>query len=136
MWYRTNFVSGFSVSGPSKDTDGENSKNIVKYEDFRKIRILTGTIKTAEINKKARKPAYVLSIDFGPNEGIKISSAQITNYSTDDLINRQIVAVCNFEIKNIAGVDSEVLILGAINEKEEVILLEPRQLVNNGCEIA
>ncbi len=113
-----------------------DKKNIVKYEDFRKIRILTGTIKTAEINKKARKPAYVLSIDFGPNEGIKISSAQITNYSTDDLINRQIVAVCNFEIKNIAGVDSEVLILGAINEKEEVILLEPRQLVNNGSEIA
>ena len=113
-----------------------NKKSIIKYEDFQKIQILTGTIKTAEINKKARKPAYVLSIDFGPEVGIKISSAQITNYSVEELLNRQIVAVCNFENRNIAGVESEVLVLGAINEREEVILLEPRQLVNNGSEIA
>ena len=114
----------------------KDKKSIIKYEDFQKIQILTGTIKTAEINKKARKPAYVLSIDFGPEVGKKISSAQITNYSIDELINRQIVAVCNFESRNIAGIESEVLVLGAINEKEEVILLEPRQLVKNGSEIA
>ena len=113
-----------------------DKKNIIKYDDFRKIQILTGTIKNAEINKKARKAAYVLSIDFGPDVGLKISSAQITNYSIDELINRQIVAVCNFENRNIAGVESEVLVLGAINEKDEVILLEPRQTVNNGSEIA
>ena len=113
-----------------------NKKSMIKYEDFQKIQILTGTIKTAEINKKARKPAYVLSIDFGPVVGIKISSAQITNYSKDELINRQIIAVCNFENRNIAGVESEVLVLGAINDRKEVILLEPRQLVNNGSEIA
>ena len=113
-----------------------NRKSIVKYDDFQKIQILTGTIKSAEINIKARKPAYVLSIDFGPELGIKISSAQITNYSIDELINRQIVAVCNFENRNIAGVESEVLVLGAINKREEVILLEPRQLVDNGSEIA
>ena len=114
----------------------KDKKNIIKYEDFQKIQILIGTIKTAEINKKARKPAYVLSIDFGPEVGIKISSAQITNYSIEELINRQIVAVCNFENRNIAGVESEVLVLGAINEREKVILLEPRQLVNNGSAIA
>ncbi len=113
-----------------------DKKSVIKYEDFQKIQILTGTIKTAEINKKARKPAYVLSIDFGPEVGMKISSAQITNYSIDELLNRQIVAVCNFENRNIAGVVSEVLILGAINERKDVILLEPRQLVNNGSEIA
>ena len=113
-----------------------SEKSMIKYEDFQKIQILTGTIKTAEINKKARKPAYVLSIDFGPVVGIKISSAQITNYSKDELINRQIIAVCNFENRNIAGVESEVLVLGAINDRKEVILLEPRQLVNNGSEIA
>ena len=113
-----------------------NKKSMIKYEDFQKIQILTGTIKTAEINKKARKPAYVLSIDFGPEVGIKISSAQITNYSIDELINRQIVAVCNFENRNIAGIEWEVLVLGATNEREEVILLEPRQLVSNGSEIA
>ena len=114
----------------------KDKKSIVKYEDFQKIQILIGTIKTAEINKKARKPAYVLSIDFGPEVGIKISSAQITNYSIDELINRQIVAVCNFENRNIAGIKSEVLVLGAINERKKVILLEPRQLVHNGSEIA
>ena len=114
----------------------KDKKSIINYEDFQKIQILTGTIKTAEINKKARKPAYVLSIDFGPKVGKKFSSAQITNYSIDELLNRQIVAVCNFENRNIAGVESEVLVLGAINEREEVILLEPRQLVNNGSEIA
>ena len=113
-----------------------DKKITIKYGDFKKIQILTGTIKTAEINKKARKPAYVLSIDFGPEVGIKISSAQITNYSIDELINRQIVAVCNFENRNIAGIESEVLVLGATNEREEVILLEPRQLVDNGSEIA
>ncbi len=113
-----------------------DKKSIVKYDDFKKIQILTGTIKSAEINKKARKPAYVLTIDFGPDIGTKISSAQITNYSVAELINRQIVAVCNFKNRNIAGVESEVLVLGAINEREEVILLEPRQLVNNGSEIA
>ena len=113
-----------------------NKKSIIKYEDFQRIQILTGTIKTVEINTKARKPAYVLSIDFGPELGIKISSAQITNYSVDELINRQIVAVCNFKNRNIAGIESEVLVLGVINEREEVILLEPGQLVNNGLEIA
>ena len=113
-----------------------DKKSVVKYEDFQKIQLLTGTIKTAKINEKARKPAYVLSIDFGPDIGIKISSAQITNYSIDELVNRQIVAVCNFENRNIAGVESEVLVLGAINEREEVILLEPSQPVNNGSEIA
>ena len=113
-----------------------DKKNVVKYEEFQKIQILTGTIKSAEINKKARKPAYVLSIDFGQDVGLKTSSAQITNYSIDELINRQIVAVYNFENRNIAGVESEVLVLGAINEREEVILLEPRQPVNNGSGIA
>ena len=113
-----------------------DKKSVVKYEDFQKIQILTGTIKTAEINKKARKSAYILSIDFGPEVGIKISSAQITNYSIDELINKQIVAVCNFERRNIAGVESEVLVLGAINGRKEVILLEPRQLVDNGSEIS
>ena len=113
-----------------------NKKSIIKYEDFQKIQILTGTIKTAEINNKARKPAYVLSIDFGPDRGIKISSAQITNYSIDELINRQIVAVCNFENRNIAGIESEVLVLGAVNENKEVILLETREIVSNGSEIS
>ena len=107
-------------------------KDIVKYEDFEKIEVLVGTILEVKINEKARKPAYVLNIDFGEKVGIKQSSAQITNYSIEELLQKQIIAVCNFEKKNIAGIESEVLILGAINENKEVILLHPQQEVDNG----
>ncbi len=110
-------------------------KDIVKYEDFEKIEILVGTILEVKINEKARKPAYVLKIDFGEVVGIKQSSAQITNYSIEELLQKQIIAVCNFEKKNIAGIESEVLILGAINENKEVILLHPQQKVDNGSNV-
>ncbi len=110
-------------------------KDIVKYEDFEKIEILVGTILEIKINEKARKPAYVLKIDFGKKAGIKQSSAQITNYSIEELLQKQIIAVCNFGKKNIAGIESEVLILGAINENKEVILLHPQQKVDNGSNV-
>ena len=110
-------------------------KDIVKYEDFEKIEILVGTILEVKINEKARKPAYVLKIDFGEKVGIKHRSAQITNYSIEELLQKQIIAVCNFEKKNIAGIESEVLILGAINENKEVILLHPQQKVDNGSNV-
>ena len=110
-------------------------KDIVKYEDFEKIEILVGTILEVKINEKARKPAYVLKINFGEKVGIKQSSAQITNYSIEELLQKQIIAVCNFEKKNIAGIESEVLILGAINENKEVILLHPQQKVDNGSNV-
>ena len=110
-------------------------KDIVKYEDFEKIEILVGTILEVKVNEKARKPAYVLKIDFGEKVGIKHSSAQITNYSIEELLQKQIIAVCNFEKKNIAGIESEVLILGAINENKEVILLHPQQKVDNGSNV-
>ena len=110
-------------------------KDIVKYEDFEKIEILVGTILEVKINEKARKPAYVLNIDFGEKVGIKQSSAQITNYSIEELFQKQIIAICNFGKKNIAGVESEVLILGAINKNKEVILLHPQQKVDNGSNV-
>ena len=110
-------------------------KDIVKYDDFEKIEILVGTILEVKINEKARKPAYVLKIDFGEKVGIKHSSAQITNYSIEELLKKQIIAVSNFEKKNIAGIESEVLILGAINENKEVILLHPQQKVDNGSNV-
>ena len=109
---------------------------VIEFPDFLKIQLVVGTIEDVQINKKAKKPAYVLKIDFGEKIGKKISSAQITNYTTDELINRQIVAVCNFEKKNIAGVESEVLVLGAINEQNEVILLKPDVKVKNGSIIS
>ena len=109
---------------------------VIEFPDFLKIQQVIGTIEDVQINKKAKKPAYVLKIDFGEKIGKKISSAQITNYTIDELINRQIVAVCNFEKKNIAGVESEVLVLGAINELNEVILLKPDVKVKNGSIIS
>tara|TARA_B100000953_G_scaffold85293_1_gene69581 strand:+ start:242 stop:580 length:339 start_codon:yes stop_codon:yes gene_type:complete len=110
------------------------NKPIVEYNDFEKLEIMTGTILEATENVKARKPAYILKIDFGEKVGIKFSSAQITNYSTEELINRQVVAVCNFEKKNIAGIESEVLVLGSI-EENKVILLQPDIKVKNGSPV-
>ena len=109
---------------------------VIEFADFLKIQVVVGTIEEAKVNKKAKKPAYELKIDFGEKIGKKISSAQITNYTIDELKNRQIVAVCNFEKKNIAGVESEVLVLGAINEQSDVILLKPDFIVKNGSIIS
>jgi len=112
-------------------------KKEISYLDYDKIQICTGTILKASINEKARKPAYVLKIDFGEKIGIKTSSAQITNYyKTSELINKQIMAVCNFPPRNIAGINSEVLILGAIEEDGKVVIFHPSQKVKNGLIIA
>ena len=112
-------------------------KKEITYEDYDKIQICVGTILEASINEKARKPAYVLKIDFGEKIGIKTSSAQITNYyKTSELINKQIMAVCNFPPRNIAGINSEVLVLGAIEEDGKVVIFHPSQKVKNGLIIA
>ena len=112
-------------------------KKEITYLDYDKIQICTGTILKASINEKARKPAYVLKIDFGEKIGIKTSSAQITNYyKTSELINKQIMAVCNFPPRNIAGINSEVLILGAIEEDGKVVIFHPSQKVKSGLIIA
>lgn len=110
-------------------------KDIVKYEDFEKFNILVGTIIEIKVNEKAKKPSYVLNIDFGELIGKKKSSAQITNYPIEKLLHKQVIAVCNFDKKNIAGIESEVLTLGAINEKKQVVLIQPDQKVSNGSRI-
>ena len=112
-------------------------KKEITYEDYDKIQICVGTILEASINEKARRPAYVLKIDFGEKIGIKTSSAQITSYyKMNELINKQVMAVCNFPPRNIAGINSEVLILGAIEEDGKVVLFHPSQKVKNGLPIA
>ena len=104
----------------------------INFEEFQKVKILTGTILEVRLNAQARNPAYVLRIDFGPF-GIKTSSAQITkNYQTESLIGLQISAVVNFTPKRIAGVKSEVLILGAYSEDKGVLLLTPTESVEDG----
>ena len=104
----------------------------IKFEDFIRVQIRTGTILEATFNTKALNPAYILRIDFGPL-GIKTSSAQITeNYELDELAGLQISAVLNFPSKHVAGFKSEVLVLGAYSEEKGVVLLTPTDSVENG----
>ena len=108
----------------------------ITYEDFRKVQIRVGTVLSVKNNEKAQQPALVLKVDFGKEIGIKTTSAKITHYyNSDNLVGEQIIAVCNFPTKNIAGVVSEVLILGAIEKDGKVVLLNPSQKVENGLEV-
>ena len=92
-------------------------KQEISYEDYSKVEIRVGTILSVSENKKARKPSLVVEVDFGGEIGVKKSSAQITHYYNEqNLVGKQIVGVCNFPKKNIAGIISEVLILGAIEK--------------------
>jgi tRNA-binding protein len=112
-------------------------KKEITFEDFSKIQILIGTVLKVSKNEKARKPSLVVEVDFGSKVGIKQSSAQITHYyNSENLIGKQVIGVCNFPKKNIAGVVSEVLILGAIEEDGKVVLVHPSQKTDNGLEIA
>ena len=108
----------------------------ITYEDFRKVDIRVGTVLSVKNNEKAHQPALVLEVDFGGNIGVKSSSAKITHYyNSDNLVGKQIIAICNFPTKNIAGVESEVLVLGAMEEDEKVVLVHPSKKVANGLEI-
>ena len=108
----------------------------ISYEDFRKVDIRVGTVLSVKNNEKARQPALVLEVDFGGNIGVKSSSAKITHYyNSDNLVGKQIIAVCNFPTKNIAGIESEVLVLGAMEEDGKVVLVHPSKKVANGLEI-
>lgn len=110
--------------------------NQISWSDFEKIDIRTGTIIKAEHFPEARKPAYKLTIDFGPELGVKQSSAQITkHYTADHLIGRQIIAVVNFPSKQIATFISECLVLGVYDENKAVVLLQPDQKLSNGLKI-
>lgn len=105
-------------------------------EEFMKLDIRIGTVLEAEPFPEARVPAIKLKIDFGAL-GIKRSSAQITNrYTPEALVGNQIVAIVNFPPRRIAGFDSEVLVLGGVPEKGDVILLKPDVNVPNGTPIA
>jgi len=106
----------------------------ITFEEFTKIDLRVGTIIAVDDFPEARQPAYKLTIDFG-DLGIKKSSAQITKlYTKPDLLNRQIVAVVNFERKQIGKFMSDCLVVGAVNAKD-VILLHPENKVPNGSTV-
>ncbi|MGO4538220.1 chaperone CsaA [Paenibacillus sp. 2TAB19] len=105
-------------------------------DDFMKLDIRVGTITQAEFFEEARIPAIKLQIDFGPDIGIKSSSAQITKrYKSEDLIGNQIIGIVNFPARRIAGFKSEVLVIGGIPEKGDVVLLKPDSTLPNGTPI-
>ena len=108
----------------------------VTYEYFRNVRIHIGTVLSLKNNEKAHHPALVLEVDFGKEIGIKTSSAKITHYyNAENLVGKQVIAVSNFPEKNIAGIISEVLILGAVEKDGKVVLLQPSQKVENGLTV-
>ena len=112
-------------------------KEEITYDIFDKVDIRVGTVISVKKNEKARKPSLVVEVDFGDEIGIKQSSAQITHYyNSETLVGKQVIGVCNFPKKNIAGVLSEVLILGAIEKDGKVVLVHPSKETENGLDIA
>jgi tRNA-binding protein len=105
----------------------------ITFDDFMKVDIRVGTILTAEAYPEARKPSYKLTIDFGPDIGVKKSSAQITtHYALADLPGRQVAAVINFPPRQIGKFMSEVLTLGFPDAEGAVVLVQPSKSVPNG----
>jgi tRNA-binding protein len=98
---------------------------VATIEDFDRLDMRVGRVISVEEFPEARAPAWKLEIDFGPEVGVKRSSAQITHYSREQLDGRTVVAVVNFPPRRIAGFSSEVLVLGAVDSEKGVVLLTP-----------
>ena len=112
-------------------------KEQITYDIFDKVDIRIGTVISVKKNEKARKLSLIVEVDFGKEIGIKQSSAQITHYyNEENLVGKQVIGVCNFPEKNIAGVISQFLILGAIEKDGKVVLVHPSQKSENGLSIA
>lgn len=108
---------------------------MISRNDFEKVDIRAGTITAVNDFPNAKKPSYQLTIDFG-ELGVKRSSAQITAlYQKEKLVGKQVIAVVNFPVKQIANFFSECLVLGVYNELNDVVLLQPSLQVKNGCKI-
>ncbi len=110
-----------------------SSNNFINYKEFQNVDIRIGTVIEAYEYNELKKPSIVLKIDFGENVGIKKTSAQLQKYyKCDDLIKKQVIAVVNFEPKQIGKIISEVLVLGVPDLENEPVLLSPDKPVNNG----
>ncbi len=111
--------------------------NTISWSDFEKVDIRIGTVLRADDFPEARKPAYILQVDFGPEIGILKSSAQITDlYTREELVGRQVVAVTNFPPKQIGPIMSECLVTGFYNPDGAVVLARPDSPVPNGSRLA
>ena len=105
----------------------------ISYDDFLKVDVRVGTITRVEPFPEARKPAYKLYVDFGPEIGERKSSAQVTHhYTAEELVGRQVAAVVNFPPRQIGPFRSEVLVLGFPDADGEVVMIEPNRPVSDG----
>jgi tRNA-binding protein len=108
----------------------------INWDDFTKVELRVGQIVKAEIFAEARKPAYILHVDFGQEFGVKKSSAQITAlYQPEELVGKQVVGVINFPRKQIGPVMSECLITGFCNERKEIVLCVPDRSAPLGAKL-
>ncbi len=108
----------------------------ISWDDFTKVELRVGRVVSAAVFPEARKPAYVLQVDFGPEIGLRKSSAQITHlYTPEELVGKQVVAVVNFPKKQIGPLMSECLVTGFHNENGEVALCVPDKRVPLGTKL-
>ncbi len=108
----------------------------IEWDDFDKVEIRVGTIVEAEQFPQARKPAYKLRVDFGPEIGLRRSSAQITDlYAPEGLVGKQIIGVVNFPAKQIGPVRSDCLVTGFVRDDGAVVLAVPDQSTENGLKL-
>ena len=114
----------------------KNTMQTIEWADFSKVELRVGTIIKALPFPEARKPAYILHVDFGPELGVKKSSAQITkHYSLEELPGKQVVAVVNFPAKQIGPINSECLVTGFPDENGDVVSAGPDKPVPNGAKL-
>lgn len=109
----------------------------ISWQDFDQVDLRVGTIVKAQVFEQARRPAYILHVDFGPDIGVLKSSAQITQlYDLDKLVGQQVVGVVNFPPKQIGPIQSQCLITGFPQTDGSVVLLQPERFVENGLKLA
>ena len=121
----------FCFIGQMSDPPGQ-----IDFDQFLAVDMRVGRVTEVEDFPEARKPAWKLTIDFGPEIGVKRSSAQIKNYTAEELQDRLVVGVVNFPPRQIGPFSSEVLVLGVLDDAKGVILLQPDQDVSIGDRIA